>query len=221
MTRGGYRLLLAFFGLVLGASALFVASGSAELGTVPTLACEDWWRDPQPTETVRLEGCVVDLDGHAYDLRPDGRGVEVALVKVRPPGWTPDDEDEPAGLLWVTDDPDVLTLIDRARRAPDQDAYIRMIERYDAEVLRVRPIVGWIARSPPARSDLHGFLIANGTATPSAWMIDSTPRRPMLRAAGLVLFPLGLFGLALLVWLQRRWDRRRLALTGKRAPVRF
>jgi hypothetical protein len=220
VTVTGYRLLLALLALVLFTGVILAAPRPAELGVTPTLSCEQWFRSPAPSGPVRLEGCVVDLDGHAYDERLDGRGVEVALVKVRPPGWSPSEEAEPAGVLWRTDDPSVLAVVDRGRRASDESAYNRFVERYDAEVLRVRPIVGAIS-TESSQDELREMLEAEGEIAPRPWIIDGTSRSPVSRASGLVLFTFALLSIALIVWLQRRWDRRRLALTGKAAPMRF
>ena len=224
MTVTGYRLLLALLTLVLVGGFVLAAPKPSELGLTPALSCEEWFRSPAPSGLVRLEGCVVDLDGHAYNERLDGSGVEVALVKVRPPGWSPglspSEDAEPAGVLWRTDDPSVLALVDRGRRASDERAYERFIERYDTEVLRVRPIVGSIS-SESSEDELRELLEDDGAITARPWMIDGTSRSPTSRATGLVLFTLALLGIALVVWLQRRWDRRRLALTGKAAPMRF
>lgn len=227
MTPLGYRLLLCLLGVFLVSGAIAAAPSALELGLVPTVSCEAWWRHPESSGAVRLEGCVVDAVEHTY-LSGDDDHVDVALVHVRPPGWSPavwvddgdDPQDGPAEVVWLTDDPALLALIDRGSRAPDDDAFERFLERYEPELLGARPIVGSISADTSGR-ELRELLDLQGERVSRPWVIDGTSRSKGLRATGLVLFTLALLGIAVLVSLQRRWVRRRLALSGKAAPTRF
>lgn len=223
MTRNGYRLLLGLLALLLVGGGIAAAPTRVELGLVPSMSCEEWWPQRDSTGPVRVEGCVVDAAVYSYTARLDDRGLQDALVQVRPAGWQATEQTvtERAEVVWLTTDPEILSLVDRGRRAPDDDAHDRFVQRYDAELLRARPIVGTVStdRFELDWSELIDLQGENVTERPV--IIDGRPRSPESRAVGVVLITLALLGIALLVPLQRRWDRRRATLTGRAGPLRF
>lgn len=216
MTRSGYYFLLGLLVLVAVGGAVAAAPTKLELGLVETVSCEEWWSRPITSDPVRIEGCKLAISQSDNVYRPGS-----ALVPVRPAGWEPDD---PPEVFWLTTDSQILALVHRLESARMEAggwgdqwrvdyAYRRVLERYSAELSAPRAIVG-----TPRIDGVDGTWEVRGR---EVRIVDGTPKAPQVRAMGIVLLALALLGIAVLVPLQRRWERRRAQLTGNAQPLRF
>lgn len=219
MTRSGYYFLLALLLIVAVGGAVAAAPSKLELGLVETVSCEEWWYRPVSSDPVRIEGCTLEIEQADLDFFRDGR-VKSASVPVRPPGWEPSAEgpDDPQ-VLWRTTDPEILALVHRLHVARAQEeyegsthrnrAYQRALERYAGDLSAPRGIVRIDEVDVDYEWGGRPVRIVDGTANTG------------LRAMGIVLLMLAVLGIAVLVLLQRRWERRRAQLTGNAQPLRF